>query len=286
MMLPPAVAFLDHRRRHAAIKSVKYTPSGQRLDIWRGENTLPNAPMMVWVPGGAWASGSRMTFQGHALMSRMVDLGWVCLSIDYRTAPRHRWPSQYEDVTAAVNWARTYGDLVGGDPNFVAIAGASAGGHLATLAGLEPDLVEAAVSLYGSYDWEDRSSLWRTLFMGYIERVVVGRSAKEAPGIFRAASPMSLVNAGAAPTMMVHGTKDVLIYVDEARRFYHELSAVSDSRVDYLEIPGAMHGFDLINPGHTVKATRAIADFLSEVYVDHQLGVFRAMHRHPAGKAI
>jgi acetyl esterase/lipase len=272
--LPPYLAFREHRARYVA-ESVTYHGS-QRLDIWRDDEQGAHHrhPVLIFVPGGAWVSGSRATGQGHALMSRMTQLGWMCLSIDYRTAPLHRWPAQREDVEAAVGWARENVSQYGGDPNFVAIAGASAGGHLATLTGLRPRFVDAAVSIYGSYDWTDRSTLWRKMFMTYLERVIVGHRHADRPDIFRDASPLLLANIGAAPTMIVHGTADTLIPVSEARWFHRRLADVSASSVDYLEIPGALHGFDLVNPGQTVRATRAIAEFL-----DRELSAARSTER-------
>ena len=94
------------------------------------------APVLVYIPGGAWVFGSR-TLQGHALMAHLVRRGWVCLSLEYRTSPQHRWPRQMTDVKAAIAWARANVAEFGGDPNFIVAAGCSAGGHLATLAGLD-----------------------------------------------------------------------------------------------------------------------------------------------------
>lgn len=261
--LPPAVAFLDQRFR-CVTRSVRYS-GNQRLDIW-GEGAGEGAPILIFAPGGAWVSGKRATCQGHALMARMVSLGWICLSIDYRTAPRHRWPAPLEDVTAATFWAHDHAEEIGGDPNFIAIAGASAGGHLASLIGLTPGMVDAAVGIYGSYDWTSRSTLWRKLFMQYIESVIVGRSFASRPDVYLSASPMDRVNPWAAPMMLVHGTRDVLISVNEAREFHRRLSAISEAAVDYLEIPGGIHAFDLVHPGQTVTANRAIAEFLTREY--------------------
>lgn len=258
-MLPPALAFADRRYRHVT-HSVRYS-GDQRLDAW-GEPGPEPAPILIFVPGGAWVSGSRKTMQGHALMTRMVGLGWICLSISYRSAPLHRWPAQIEDVKDAVFWAHDHAEEIGGDPNFIAIAGASAGGHLASLIGLESGMVDACVSLYGSYDWINRSGLWRSVFMEYLERVIVGERVSGNAQPFLDASPIYQINEFAAPMMMVHGTRDVLIHVSEARKFYEILSEVSRSTVEYLEIPGAVHAFDLVNPGQTITANRAIADFL------------------------
>ena len=95
------------------------------------------APVLVFVPGGAWVFGSRV-LQGHALMAHLAEQGWVCLSVQYRTSPRHRWPRQIIDVKAAIAWARANADQYGGDRTFVAVAGCSAGGHMASLVGLTP----------------------------------------------------------------------------------------------------------------------------------------------------
>ena len=71
----------------------------------------------------------------------------------------------YPGRQGMIAWARASVAGYGGDPEFIAIAGCSAGGHLASLAALADDpefggdtAVDAVVSLYGRYDWEDRES--------------------------------------------------------------------------------------------------------------------------------
>jgi len=110
----------------------------QVLDVWRRKD-LPArpAPVLVFLPGGAWVHG-RCVGQGSALMSRLAEQGWVCLAVDYRVAPHHRWPRHIIDAKTAIAWARANVDKFGGDRDFVAVAGCSAGGHLAALAGLTP----------------------------------------------------------------------------------------------------------------------------------------------------
>ena len=125
------------QRRHLYRRAVHYGDSpAQMLDVWRRKD-LPTepAPVLIFVPGGAWVHGSR-TLQGSALISRLAEQGWVCLAIDYRVSPHHRWPRHIADVKTAIAWARANVDKFGGDRNFVAVAGCSAGGHLSALAGL------------------------------------------------------------------------------------------------------------------------------------------------------
>ena len=282
------------QRRYVYRSSVHYGdhPS-QLLDVWRQEDLpAPPAPVLVFIPGGAWVFGSR-ALQGHALMAHLVRRGWVCLSLQYRTSPQHRWPRQMTDVKAAIAWARANVDHFGGDPNFIVAAGCSAGGHLATLAGLtandpqwQADLpadadtsVDAVVSTYGIYDWQDRSTVQRARFMEFLERVVVKRSQLRRPEVFRAASPIDRVHKAAPPFLVVHGSRDSLIPVGEARAFVHKLRSVSKATVGYVELPGVGHGFDLTDAARTGAVVAATGRFLRQIHQDRSTAEAEAQHR-------
>ena len=276
---PPVWKAFEHRR-NVYRSSVRYGdhPS-QLLDVWRSKN-LPTQPepVMIFLPGGAWVHGSRI-LQGYALMSHLAELGWVCLSIDYRVAPNHAWPQHITDVKTAIAWARANVDKFGGDRDFVAIAGTSAGGHLAALAGLTPNdaeydaplpegsdtSVDAVVGIYGRYDWEDRSTLERARFVDFLERVVVKRKITKRPELFRKASPTARVHADAPPFLVLHGSGDTVIPVQQARDFVEKLKGVSRSAVSYAELPGAGHGFDMTDGARTGSAATAIGLFLNQV---------------------
>jgi acetyl esterase/lipase len=271
------------QRRYVYRSSVHYGghPS-QLLDVWRcEEHPGAAAPVLIFIPGGAWVFGSR-ALQGHALMAHLVRRGWVCLSLQYRTSPQHRWPRQMTDVKAAIAWARANVDQFGGDSNFIVAAGCSAGGHLAALAGLtandpqwQADLpadadtsVDAVVSTYGIYDWQDRSTAQRARFMEFLERVVVKRSQVRHPEVFRAASPVDRVHKAAPPFLVVHGSRDSLIPVGEARAFVHKLRSVSAATVGYAELPGVGHGFDLTDAARTGAVVAGIGLFLRQIHQD------------------
>ena len=282
---PPVVKALQHRR-HIYRSGVQYgSDPAQVLDVWRSRE-LPDgpAPVLIYVPGGAWVHGSRM-LQGYALLSHLAEQGWVCLSIDYRVAPHNRWPSHIVDVKTAIAWAHANVDKFGGDRNFVAVAGASAGGHLAALSGLTgravrdsefadqlpaggDTSVDAVVGIYGRYDWEDRSTPERVAFVDFLERVVVGRSMRRHRDIYRQASPIARVHPDAPPFLVVHGSADTVIPVQQARSFADRLRAVSRSKVGYLELPGAGHGFDMTDGARTGAVSTAIGLFLNQIHRD------------------
>lgn len=278
--LAPVLRGAAQRRRFLYRSAVRYGDApGQVLDVWRRRDLEGPAPVLVFVPGGAWVAGSRM-LQGYALMSHLAEQGWVCLSAGYRVSPHHRWPRHVTDVKAAIAWARANVDRFGGDRDFVAIAGCSAGGHLAALAGLTPDdedfhvelsddadtSVDAVVGIYGRYDWEDTSTPERERFVDFLERVVVKKRLSRHPEIFRNASPIARVRADAPPFLVVHGSADTVIPVEQARAFVARLRASSRSTVGYLELPGAHHGFDMTDGARTRSAATVIGLFLNEVH--------------------
>lgn len=285
----------QQRRDYLYRRSVPYGESpGQVLDVWR-RRTLPAdpAPVLIFVPGGAWVYGSRV-MQGYALMSHLAEQGWICLSIDYRVAPQHRWPRHLLDVNAAVAWARANADQFGGDTEFVAIAGCSAGGHLSALAALSWDdprfrgdlppgaetSVDAVVSMYGRYDWEDRSTPERDKFVDFLERVVVRRRYTRHRNIFRSASPIARVRPDAPPFLVVHGTADTVIPVWQARAFVDALRATSQAAVGYLELPGGHHGFDMTDATRTATAATVIGIFLDQIRQSHAERTANPIYRH------
>ena len=282
-LVPPFVRARAQRRKCLYHGSIHYGdhPS-QLLDVWRRQDLPSNAPVLLFVPGGAWVQGTRV-LQGHTLLAHLVEQGWVCLTMDYRVSPVNRWPRHIADVNAAIAWTRTNVDQYGGDPGFVAVAGCSAGGHLAALAGLTPGdpafrgeladgadtSVDAVVGIYGRYDWLDRSTATRRSFQSFLERVVVRRSQSRHPEVFAAASPIARLHEDAPPFLLIHGEQDTIIPVGEARNFHAALLAVSRQPVKYVEIRRAGHAFDLVDSSHARRLAVETTRFLTEVHDAH-----------------
>ena len=94
--------------------------------------------MLLQVHGGAWILGKKDQ-QGIPLMQHLAAQGWVCVAINYRLSPRDPWPAQAIDVKQAIAWIREHIAEYGGDPDYIAITGGSAGGHLTALTALTPN---------------------------------------------------------------------------------------------------------------------------------------------------
>lgn len=270
------------RRRWVHDPTQSYGDHGRRnqLDIWRSADLRPGdkAPVLLQVHGGAWIIGNKDQ-QGMPLMERLAGHGWVCVSINYRLSPKAKWPAHIEDVKQAIGWIKSNIADYGGDPDFVAITGGSAGGHLCSLAALtanEPEFqpgfedvdtsVACAVPFYGVYDFTNRDGTGRPDMDGMLTDWVMGVSASEDPGIWDHASSMSWVDHDAPPFMVLHGTNDCLVPVEQARAFVAMLREASSEPVVYAELPGAQHAFDVFASPRCLYAVDAVERFLAVVY--------------------
>jgi acetyl esterase/lipase len=270
-----------HRRYAAQTSDISYGPCGRDnlLDIWRRHDLAPGcrAPVLIQVPGGAWAVNGKRG-QAYTLMSRMVELGWICVSIDYSKSPRCAFPAHIVDVKRAIAWVRENIADYGGDPDFIAITGGSAGGHLASLAALTPKdptfqpgfenadtTVQAAVPYYGVYDFTDAENM-HELMLPFLEQFVMRARYAEAPERFKAASPISYAHGQAPPFFVLHGEKDELAPCGQARAFCAALRAAGAPTVAYAELANAYHAFDITPTVRSRLAANAVADFLGVVY--------------------
>ena len=232
-----------HRRRYATQTSdIVYGPDARdnMLDIWRHRDVKAGdrAPVLLQIPGGAWTVNGRRP-QGYPLMGRMVELGWICVSIDYRKSPRNAWPAHIIDVKRALAWVRQNIADYGGDPDFITVTGGSAGGHLASLVALTANdqrlqpgfedvdtTVQAAAPYYGVYDLTDDAKM-HEMMMQFLELFVMKERYADNPELFEFASPISHVHRDAPPFFVLHGENDSVIPSVQARAF---VDALRDGR--------------------------------------------------------
>lgn len=275
----------QHRRRYAKdTTNISYGDAGRDhlLDIWRLPE-LPTdrpAPVLVQIPGGAWALSEKRG-QAYPLMSRLVSLGWICVSINYSRSPGRAFPSHIIDVKRAIAWVRDHIADYGGDPDYIAVTGGSAGGHLAALAALtagDPTLqpgfekadtsVQAAVPYYGAYDLTNTATM-TPLMVPYLEQFVMRASLAEDRARYEAASPIYHVRPDAPPFFVVHGRNDAVIPHAQARDFVAALRGAGADVVGFAELPNAHHAFDHLATVRSQLTADAVAQFLGITYGKH-----------------
>ena len=229
---------------HASIPG--YRPLS--LDLYLPAATA--VAVCIYAHGGGWRMGSRREGPGpvgptsRRLFGRMAAQGIAVASVDYRLSGEARFPAQRDDVAAACRWLLE-DDTVGGLPQVV--FGVSAGGQLAGLAALDPDLPVRAAALW--YAVTDLAALPDDIDAvggesdrgpGSREAQLLGAPAGDVPDLARAASPVTHVTSGAPPFLLVHGDADVMVPVRQSERLHDALQAAG-ARSTLELVPGYGH---------------------------------------------
>ncbi len=264
------------------IRDITYTEGPGyklQLDVYRNRERPQRCPTLLQVHGGGWVLGSKNE-QGLPLMMHLASRGWVCFSADYRLSPRATFPDPLVDLKHAIKWIKEHGAEYGADPDFIVVTGGSAGGHLAALVGLtgneaeyQPGFedvdtsVRACVSFYGVYDFTDRHKHYRNPGLGrLLQRHVMKAAHEEARDAYEKASPMSRIRPDTPPFFIIHGDRDTLVPVEEARQFFAMFKAVAPAAVTYAEIPGAQHAFEIFPSLRSAFVVNGVERFLALIY--------------------
>jgi acetyl esterase/lipase len=251
------------------------------LDVIRPRGAKPGdaRPVLLQIHGGGWMIGDKRE-QALPLMTHMAaEYGWVCVAVNYRLSPRATFPDHIVDVKRALAWIRAHIAEYGGDASFVCATGGSAGGHLTALTALSANdprfqpgfegvdtSVAAAVPFYGIYDFLDRKNLRGSQSMiPLLAKHVFKATPAQDPALWDAMSPIARISESAPPFLVIQGTHDTLVFVEEAREFVRALREKSRAPVAYLELQGAQHAFEMFHSPRSANAVRAAAAFLEKV---------------------
>ena len=212
----------------------------QRFDLygpdWRpGE---PLRPVVVFFYGGGWDSGSRSLYgwAAQALAAR----GFVVALPDYRIVPNVVFPTFIEDAASATARVADVVGQYGGDPARLAVAGHSAGAHLAMMIALDrrymaavgkPDLIRAAAGLAGPYE-----------FLPFDVPASVNAFGRAPDPTLT--QPVTFVRADAPPLWLGHGTADTVVHDEDTVILNQRMQDVG-GRSEAKLYPGLDHA-DLI----------------------------------------
>lgn len=249
-----------------------------KLDVYRHRDGGVDRPALLYFHGGGWVMGDK-TEQGLPLMHHLARSGWVCFTANYRLSPGATFPDHLRDAKAALAWIREHGAEYGANTSFVAVAGGSAGGHIAALVALTANddryqegfehidtSVQAAVSLYGITDVTNRLGAQSDQFVPMLmEPMVMKAFLSDEPEKFREASPIDRIRHDAPPFLVVQGERDTLAPVREAQAFVARLRELSLSPVLYMEFRGAQHIFDLFYSYRSARMVEGVAAFLEHL---------------------
>lgn len=277
--LQVALPFLFRRRGVRVTRNIVYREvAGRRLKLDVAMPIEPGTkrPAIMQIHGGAWIIGDKLE-QGWPLIGHLAANGWVCFNVNYRLSPGATWPAHLEDLKYALMWIRDHAEEYGIDADFIACTGGSAGGHLAAMMALtanDPEYqkgfeeadttLQAAMPLYGVYDFTDRQGTQQPAMREtLLEPWVMKAFFDHEPEKFHRASPLDRIHADAPPFLVIHGNRDTLAPIRDARLFVERLRETSHAPVMFAELPGAQHAFDVFASPRTARMLDAALRFLT-----------------------
>ena len=241
------------------VKDVDYLGEGrtEKLDLYLPEtDDGTRRPAVVIIHGCGWHGGDKAARREQNIGNALAGAGYVCASINYRLARksddlatrlRDVWPGHLHDCKTAVRFLRKNADKYQIDAEHIGAIGGSAGGHLVSILAvtapadkLEPvgpygefsSRVQAVVPMYGVHDIP-------------VHGRAKGNEMSEADvELCRQASPVTYVSSDDPPALILLGTKDALVAVEQSRILHASLQAVKVPS-ELIVIEGAPHSFHL-----------------------------------------
>ena len=244
-------------------RDIVYAQVGDRkllLDLHLPPKSKEPLPVVVWVHGGGWRSGSKGS-GGPALP--LVSRSFAVVDVDYRLSGEALFPAQIQDCKAAVRWVRANAAKYGLDPDHIGAWGSSAGGHLVALLGTAGDArefdtetnrdyssrVQAVCDWFGPTDFlqmDTHAIEGSTLIHNAPkspESLLVGGPIQQEPyrALVTKANPITYVTKDDPPFLIMHGDKDILVSPHQSELLSDALKKAGVDATLHI-VKGAGHG--------------------------------------------
>jgi len=232
------------------------------------------APALIVIHGGGFNDGDKRKYRELNFCTNAAKRGYLAMSINYKLRKSQgqvTWPQNIQDAKEAVRWLKLNSDRLKIDPERIGAIGGSAGGNVAAMLTLTrpedgfddagsrtniPTRIVCGIDFYGAVD-----------LLTYHDMKMFAKTREEAPELYRKGSPTSYVREKSPPLLMIHGTGDETVKVEQSQVLRSKLEATGNSCPEYtinnqeevealkskimgnrhalVLIPNAPHTFDL-----------------------------------------
>jgi acetyl esterase/lipase len=277
--------------RDIAFCRIPDTDQDLLCDIWRPADGEVSGLALVFLHGSAWAVLNK-DYGTQPFFRHLAVQGHTVMDVAYRLIPEVDIYGMVGDAKRAVAWMKANADRYGVKPEKIVLGGASAGAHIALLAGYTPEHPElkpedlknadlsvcGVVSYYGNtdlvagYEVFDVKNLSAKIppvpigtkveprksfnYAGRLD-ILLGGHPEEVPEMYRLACPTTHVHPGSPPTLLMQGEDDFLVPVSGTFELFAKL-VESDVPAINVVFPWTDHGFDLLLPQVNPAAQSAL----------------------------
>ena len=223
------------------------------LDVYQpSKDDTPN-PLIVITHGGAWEAGDKSLYRSYGI--DFAALGYTVASVNYRLSGQAPFPAAIEDIRDSIVYLRKNATKFNIDPKRLVIFGSSAGGHLSAftglaantpgasyLSGIDAKTIKGIISIYGAHDLKNPMLRNRAEARNFM-----GKSYADAPELYREASSTSHVDKNDPPVLLIHGTLDAMVPVQNSDTLSQTLKEAG-VQFTYDRIEGWSHLMDFFSP--------------------------------------
>ena len=215
-----------------------------KMDAWVPDGAGP-FPTVVLVHGGGWQQGDKQT-TFNPIFEPLSNAGFVWFTVNYRLAPKYRYPAAVDDVVSAIRYIEDHAGEFKVDPKRIAISGESAGGHIVALIGARygSELhIQAVVPFYPATDFDalvegpDRNDRAYHGVMQFVGATEVNDQTRK---LLSDASPVTYIHKGMPPYLIVVGTADQTVGFRQSQELCDRMK-LAGAQCEIYSLKGAPH---------------------------------------------
>jgi len=253
-----------------------YTTVGDwngRVDIYFQSNETTPTAIIINIHGGGWKNGVKEAQGGF---TQFFKAGYSIANVEYRMTNQATAPAAVEDLRCALIYLIKNAKKFNIDTKKIVVMGGSAGGHLALMTGLlgnnhlfdsncpikDKINVAAIIDKYGITD------VWDWAYTDYGPAVKKSKSPgdwlgpkKNDEAFAKTVSPIWYVNKNSPPTLIIHGTADSTVPIQQSAGLYKKLSELG-VKTDFIKVEGGGHG--RFSKEKNAELNNQIIQFISE----------------------
>ena len=259
---------IEKHTTYSVIKDIAYANASkyQKLDVYLPLTKKYVYPVIIAIHGGAFMSGDKSQLPKMAMFNGL-ERGFAVVALNYRLSSESKFPSQIQDVKEAIKWVKLNAVAYHLDPTKIVLWGASAGAHLACLAGTTHDLpifqnttsnfnkcdtrVNMVIDWFGPINFLAMDEQLKNTKRGIAKHDSINSAESKFIGfqitknvkLVRSSNPELYISPNDPYFFIQHGTMDPLVPVQQSTYFFHRLEGkLGEEKVDIKLIQGAKHG--------------------------------------------
>lgn len=243
--------------------------SAQTMDVYLPEGrSAATTKSIVLIHGGSWTAGNKTDLNNYidSFKKRLPE--YAIFNLNYRLVSAvNRFPAQEQDIATVVATIADSAEAYGINKNKLVLVGISAGAHLALLQAYKhttPVVAKAVIDFFGPADLVSMyTKPWHPLVTTLLQ-MATGTTFEKDPELYKSSSPVQFITPQSAPTLILHGARDVIVSPSQSQALKKKLEAAGVLH-DLILYPGEGHGWYGRNMTHSFDAIEA---FLKKVFMN------------------